>query len=137
MKKTFIAAALTAGIMTLTPGTYAFAADMNPTMGSAVAKNNSDITVMPGTNDALRLHFSGAERLHIEFPGGLTVFEGNGERMHYKPDAWQMVNGKLKAVEVRFHIEGKDEVTVQFGKVDKNAPVILKRGALMFPSPLM
>jgi hypothetical protein len=132
MKKTSIVTVVAAGMITLLTGTYALAAKITPTSDAVVKTNDSDIMVMPGTTDNLRLHFSGADRLHREFPGGLTVYQANGETMHYRPDAYQMINGKLKAVDLSFHIEGRDQVTVKFGKIDKSAPVFLKRGGVMF-----
>ena len=136
MNKTSIVSAVVAGIMTLATCSAAFAADVNLSSGSGAKTNSSDVMVMPGTDSQpLRLHFSGAERLHHEL-GGLTVFQTNGERMHYRPDAYQVINGKHKPVEVNLHIEGNDQVTVEFGKVDKSAPVILKRGAAMFSQPV-
>lgn len=132
MKKTFVAAAVAAGLMMLATGTSALAAE------SMMKTDKSDFVVMPGTgSDTLRLHFSGAERLHRDFPGGgLIVFQAGGGRMHYRPDAYQLINGKLKAVAVDFLIDGKDEATVQFGKIDKSAPVFLKRGAMMYNQPM-
>jgi hypothetical protein len=133
MKKTFIMAAVAAGMLTLATGTYAHGAEISPTEGAAVKTMNSDIVVMPGTgSDTLRLRFSGADLLHQEFHGGLTVYEASGGRMHYRPEAYQLINGKRRSVEVHFQIEGKDQATVRFGKADRNAPVILERGAFMF-----
>jgi hypothetical protein len=133
MKKTFVMTAVAVGIMTLATGTNALASEMNLTAGSTLRTTGSDVVVMPGTaSNELQLHFSGAERLHNEFHGGLTVFEAAGGRMYYRPDAYQLINGKRKPVEVSFHIDGKDLVTVQFGKTDKSAPIILERGAIMF-----
>jgi hypothetical protein len=130
MKKTSIATVVAIGIMTLVTGTCAFAAKGNTTPGSAVVTNGSDVTFMPGTgSDTLRLHFSGAEIITRESAGGLMIVKARGQLLHYRPDAYQVINGEMKPVELRFQIEDKDQVVVQFGKIDKNVPVILKQGA--------
>jgi hypothetical protein len=136
MKKAFFVTAVAAGMMTLAAGTYPLCAEMAPASGSVVQTNSTDLMVMPGTADNLRLHFSGADLLHHEFPGGLTVYQTNGETKHYRPDAYQVINGKHKAVDISFHIEGRDQVTVKFGKMDKSAPVFLKRGGVMLGQPV-
>jgi len=132
MKKTSIVAAVLAGALALATGSYAFAAGMNPASGAVVKTNDSDLMVMPGAGaGAVRLHFSGAERLRNDFRGGLTIIKDNTGSMHYRPEAYQVVNGKFKSVEVHFRIEGKDEATVEFGKTDPGVPVILRWGAVM------
>ena len=136
MKRTSIAAFVVVGIITLVPGTFASAAEMNPTRGSAVNTSSPDVTVMPGTGaGALHLHFSGAERLSSDMRGGLIVYKATG-RMHYRPEAYQVINGKRKYVEVSFHVDTRDQATVRFDKIDENTPVILDRGALMFNEPM-
>ena len=132
MKKTSIVAAVVAGLMILAPGSYAFAAGVSTGSSSVVKTNNSDLMVMPGAAaGSVRLHFSGAERLFNEFHGGLTIIKDNRGLMHYRPEAYQVVNGKYKSVEVQFRIEGKDEAVVEFGKTAPGVPIILRSGAVM------
>jgi hypothetical protein len=132
MKKNFIAAAAAAGIITLATGTYALAAPSNPAPSSVVTTNGTDIKVMPGTgSDTLRVHFSGAEIITHESSGGLMIVKARGQLLHYRPEAYQLINGEIKPVEVHFRIEGTDQAIVEFGKSDKSAPVFLKRGAVM------
>lgn len=132
MKKTSIVAAVVAGIMTLGTGSYAFAAGASSASASVVKTNESDLMVMPDAGtDSVRLHFAGAERLHTDIHGGLTIFRGNAGLRYYRPDAYQVINGKMKSVEVRFRIEGRDKATIEFGKIDPGAPVILRWGAVM------
>lgn len=136
MKRTSILAAVAAGVITLATGAHAFAAEMNLTPGSVVSKSGSDVTVMHGASDTLRLHFAGAEIVTHEPDGGLMIVKARGQLMHYRPEAYQLIDGEMKPVEVHFRIEGKDRATVQFGKVDNNAPVILKGGAVMSSQPV-
>ena len=134
MKKTLVIAAAAAAIMTLATATYAAAAPNAP-----LKTDTADVTVMPGNDSVLHLHFAGAALIVQDFRnsrGGLTVFKANGARMHYQPIAYQLIDGKLKLIEAEFHIEGKDRVTVQFARLNNNAPVILKRGAVVDVQPV-
>lgn len=136
MKTTSIVAAIAVGMITLATGTYALAAQRTPAAGSIVSTNGSDVTLMPGTGTAtLRLRFSGAQIITHESAGGLMIVKAKGQLLHYRPDAYQLINGEIKPVEVHFRIEGIDQVVVQFGNIDKNAPVILKQGAGMYGQP--
>jgi hypothetical protein len=136
MNKISIVAAAIIGIMTLATGTYALGAPRNATPGSVVTTNGSDVTLAPGTGtNSVRLHFSGAQIITHEPHGGLMIVKARGQLLHYRPEAYQLINGEVKPVEVHFQIEGTDQVTVQFGAIDKNAPVILKQGAVMSGQP--
>ena len=138
MKKNTIVALVAAGVMTLATGTYAHAAALNPASGPTLKTNPSDVVVAPGTgSDSVRLHFSGAQLLYRNSPGELTVFKANGGLMHYRPDAYQLINGKIKHVDVNLRIEGRDNATVEFGSMDSNAPVILKWGTVMSSQPIV
>ncbi len=132
MTKNSIAAVVAIGIMTLGTGTYAFGAARHTTPSAVVASNGADVTLAPGTgSDTLRLHFSGAQIITHESSGGLTILKARGQLLHYRPEAYQLINGEIKPIEATFRIEGTDQVVVEFGKIDKNAPVILKHGAVM------
>ncbi len=133
MKKTSIVAVLAAGIMTVAATTAAFA-EMNPAAISPARVGSGDVKLMPGS-DTAQLHFAGAELITNDAPGALTVFKADGTRMNYHPNAFQVIGGKIRPVDARFRIDSKDQVTVEFGKLDKNAPVILKRGAAMYAQP--
>jgi hypothetical protein len=135
MNKTSNVAAVAIGIMTLVTGTYALGASRNATPSAVATTNGSDVTLMPGTGTTLRLHFSGVEIITHDSHGGLMILKARGQMLHYRPEAYQVINGEIKPVEVNFRIEGMDQVVVQFGNIDKNAPVILKQGAVMSGQP--
>ena len=136
MKKNSIVTVVAIGMMTLATGTYALGAAGTKAPSAFVTANGSDVTLMPGAgSDTLRLHFSGAEIITHESHGGLMIVKARGQLMHYRPEAYQVINGETKPVEVNFKIEGRDQVVVEFGKIDKNAPVILKQGAVMSGNP--
>jgi hypothetical protein len=132
MKKNSIVAVIAIGMMALATGTYALGAARNTTPSAVVTTNGSDVTLTPGSgSDTFRLHFSGAKIITHESSGGLMIVKARGEMLHYRPEAYQLINGEAKPVEVNFKIEGMDQVVVEFGKIDKSAPVILKQGAVM------
>jgi hypothetical protein len=136
MKKNSIVATVAIGMMTLATGSYALGAARNTTPSAIVTANGSDVTLMPGSgSETLRLHFSGAQIITHESPGGLMIVKSGGRMLHYRPEAYQLINGEIKTVELQFRIEGMDQVVVQFGKMDNNAPVILKQGAVMSGQP--
>ncbi len=130
MKKNSIVATAALGLLTLGMGTFAMAASPTATSTAAARTNEADVTLKPGS-DTLRLHFSGAQIITQESAGGLMIVKARGRLLHYRPEAYQVIDGEVKPVEVHFHIEGTDQVVVQFGKIDKSAPVILKQGAVM------
>jgi len=132
MKKNSIVTVIAIGMMTLVTGSYALGTPRNTTPSAVVTTNGSDVTLMPGTgSDTLRLHFAGAQIITHESARGLMIVKAGGQLLHYRPEAYQLIDGEMKPVEVSFKIEGKDQVVVQFGKMDKNAPVILRQGAVM------
>ncbi len=65
------------------------------------------------------------------------IVKAKGRLLHYRPNAYQVIDGEMRPVEVGFRIDGVDQVVVQFGKIDKNAPVILKQGAVMYDKPVL
>jgi hypothetical protein len=136
MKKTSIAAAVTAGVIMLTANTYALASEMKPT--NVLKTNDSDLTVMPGAgSEPVQLQFSGAAHLYANAPGELTVFKATGAVTHYRPVAYQMVDGKMKRIEVHFRIDSKNQATLQLGARDENAPVVLQGGAAIAHQPVL
>jgi hypothetical protein len=91
--------------------------------------NTRDLMVRAASQPAaIELHFAKAERIDYGSAGELDIFTANGE-LHYKPDVYQMVHGKLKPVSVIYKMNGKDRVTMKFGKFDKDVPLIVHHGA--------
>jgi hypothetical protein len=78
---------------------------------------------------AIELHFANADRIDFGPAGELEIIKTNGSLVHYKPDVYQMVNGKLKPVSVIYKMNGRDRVTMKFGKFDTDSPLIVHRGA--------
>jgi hypothetical protein len=74
---------------------------------------------------AIELHFANAERVDFGLGGELDIIKTNGSLVRYKPDVYQMVNGKLKPVGVSYKMNGNDRVTMKFSKFNKDAPLIV------------
>jgi hypothetical protein len=126
-----IAAAVITGILSLIPGSPALAADIAGTSSPAsVSKVNSRDLIIRGASETapIQLHFAGAQGIEFGFPGELWVMR-HGSRQHYRPDAYQIVNGKERHLTVSYTLSGRDRVTVNFEKFDNSAPIFLRDGA--------
>jgi hypothetical protein len=73
----------------------------------------------------MQLHFAGAERVTQNAKGGVDVIKGDGSIEHFRPEVYQIVNGKRKAVLPAFHIVSKDRVELELRNVDPAAEVVL------------
>ena len=133
MMKNGIATAVLTGLLAVMTGSAARAADIVTAVGSAnkvSVRNNRDLIVAPGLGEGeLQLHFAGADRIDFGVAGELSIVRIGGGLAHYRPEAYQMIDGKVQAVVMSYKVEGKDRVTVKFGNHDNSAPVIVKRGA--------
>ena len=78
-----ITTAVIAGVLSLIPGSALRAA------------NSRDLMIQGASETApVHLHFAGAERLELGAPGELCVIRHGSRPQHYRPDAYQIVNGK-------------------------------------------
>jgi hypothetical protein len=129
--KTQIAIAVMTGILSLNPGSPALAANIvntsSPTSVSTV--NSRDLIIQGASATApIQLHFAGAERIELGAPGELCVMR-HGSRQHYRPDAYQIINGKARHLTVSYTLSGGDRATINFGSFDNSAPILLRDGA--------
>ena len=133
MKKTVFTSAIAAGFLALTMGSPAKAAEVVTTTASQATitmLNAHDMMIQAGSETAnVELHFAGADLIQFGVAGELFVTNAKGNRMRYRPDVYQMIHGKMHPVAISYKMDGKDRVKVHFGKFDKSAPVILRRGA--------
>jgi hypothetical protein len=126
-----IATAVMTGILSLLPGSPALASNIvNSSTPASVSTVNSRDLVIQGVSETARvqLHFAGAERLEFAAPGELCVIR-HGSRQRYRPDAYQIVNGKARHLTVSYTFNASDRVTVNFGNFDNSAPIFLRDGA--------
>jgi hypothetical protein len=125
-----------AAVFTLVLASLASAAEVVTTAGANTKitwLNELDIMVQcAAETGSIQLHFTGAERIDYGTSGDLLVFKGGGGRAHYRPDIYQLIDGKVKSVRVSYKLNGPDRATMNFDKFKKEAPVILRRGAATF-----
>jgi hypothetical protein len=118
---TLAGAALAAEATTTTAGT-----STPSTVHVTGAGVNQRAVIEAGTDpSALTLHFPGASKVSNAFPGGLEILNGGGAMWHYRPQVYQIVNGKRREVAATFRVTGKDSVVLVVGKIDKTADLIV------------
>ena len=132
MKNLFTTAILT-GVLSLTSVHLALAARNVTTTGPAPASvtrlNSRDLMIQGASDSAtVQLHFAGAERLDLGTPGELFV-TSRGSRKHYRPEAYQIINGKVRSLMISYTLVGNDLVTLNFGSFDPAAPIFVRGGA--------
>jgi hypothetical protein len=126
-----ITTAVLTGILSLIPSSPVLAAKIvNTSAPASVSAVNSRDLIIQGASETapVQLHFAGAERIEIVGPGELSVLR-HGSRQHYRPDAYQIINGKARHLTVGYKVNGGDRVTVNFGNFDNSAPIFLRDGA--------
>lgn len=125
--------AIAAAVFTFAAVSFAGAADVVATTDGntkVTMLNARDMMVQATSAPAsVDLHFAGAERIDFGSAGELTIIKNNGRLVRYRPDAYQMIGGKLKPVGLTYKMNGKDRVTMKFGKFDKESPLIIHHGA--------
>ncbi len=127
-----IATAAMAGILSLIPGSPAFAGKIvkTPASGSISTVNSRDLIIQGASETGpVQLHFGGAERIELGPPGELIVMR-HESRQYYRPEAYQIVDGKWRPLTLGYTLKGGDRVTVNFGNFDENSPVFLRYGAV-------
>ena len=133
MKRRIFTSAVATGLLAVAMGSTAMAAEASATITARAAVtmlNARDMVFQPGSETAhVQVHFADADRIQPGGPGELFITRANGNRVAYRPEAYQMINGKMKPVTVSFTKEGRGRVRLNFGKFDQNAPLILRRAA--------
>jgi hypothetical protein len=127
-----ITTAVMAGILSLIPGSPAFAGSIIKTSAPGLVSTvNSRDVVIQGASETVpvQLHFAGAERIEFGRPGELIVMR-HGSRQHYRPEAYQIIDGKWRPLAVGYTLNGGDRVIVKFGNFDNSAPIFLRYGAV-------
>jgi hypothetical protein len=128
--------AVITGILSLIPGSpvcsrLSAANIVNTPAPTSVSTVNSRDLMIQGASETapLQLHFAGAERLELSAPGELCVIRHGSLQQHYRPDAYQIINGRARHLTVSYTLNGGDRVTVNFGNFDNSAPIFLRDGA--------
>ncbi len=130
MNKNTILTAVATGILALSMGSNAVAADVAGTTKAAVqstersTKNN--IVLEAGSDPStLKLHFDGARRVAFYDAATLQITKEDGTTWKYRPNLSQTVNGKKKYLVPGFRIVGKDTVALSVSQYDASSPVML------------
>jgi hypothetical protein len=85
-----------------------------------------NLVIEPGTDpSSVQLHFAGAERVSYVFSGTLEIMNSDGEVWRYRPQVYQVVNGRQKTVPVSFSFIGRDRVSLHVSRFDASAPLIV------------
>lgn len=135
MKANLIAPFFSAGIL-LFASHAARAADVvtTPEAGTKITrvKGNNLLVESSSGSPVVNIQFTGSDRVERGWAGELIVMKGDGGRVHYRPDAYQMINNRFKVVHVEYKLDGKDRVAMTFGKFDASAPIFIRRGLTTF-----
>jgi hypothetical protein len=126
-----ITTAVLSGLLSLIPARPVLAANIvNTSAPASVSRLNSRDLMVQGASETatIQLEFTDAERLEPGALGELLVTR-HGSRQHYRPDVYQIVNGKTRRLWVSYKPSGGDRVTVNFGDFDHGAPIFLRDGA--------
>jgi hypothetical protein len=125
-----ITTAVLSGLLSLTSAGPALAANTvgTPVPASVSMLNSRDLVVNGASESAtLQLEFAGAEHLERGALGELLVTR-HGSHQHYRPDVYQVVNGRMRHLWVSYKVSG-DRAIVNFGNFDHGAPIFLRDGA--------
>lgn len=127
-KNTFLSAVAT-GILALSMGGHAMAADVTGGTQAPMktaSPNQSMVVLEAGTDpSSLQLHFNGAQKVSFYDAGTLQITKADGSTWKYRPNITQNVNGKRKYLVPGFRIVGKDRVDVVVSNWDSSSPVML------------
>ena len=129
MKRIGIAAAVFTFVTVSLANAADIAATPNENTRVTMLKSGDMMVRAASQTAAIDLHFAHAERIDFGMANELDIIKDNGILLRYRPDAYQMVNGKLKPVAVIYKLNGNDHVTMKFGKFDKDEPIIVHHGA--------
>jgi hypothetical protein len=85
-----------------------------------------DMVIEPGADPSeLQMHFAGAERVTPNATGNLDIVKADGTVWHYKPQIYQVVNGKQRPVAIGYHILDKDRVSLKVQKLEPGASLVI------------
>lgn len=134
MMKRILSMAAAVAAMTVT-GFAAPPVDVGTTVSASASKSISiversrglkEVVIEAGTDpSALELKFPGAQKVTFESVGTLLVTNHDGSIWRYKPDVYQMVDGKRKQVLFGFHFVGNDRVSLKVNKLNRTAPLVV------------
>ncbi len=85
-----------------------------------------DFVVSPGADPkAIRLAFSGAEKLSLDDEGNLILHTEGGDVRQRAPIVYQDVHGQKCSVSGEYFLRGEDEVAFQVASYDRGRPLVI------------
>ena len=85
-----------------------------------------DFVLRPGADPrGLRFHVSGADHLTLNRSGDLALRLGNDTLTLHKPVVYQEQSGVRHTIEVHYRLNGSTEVSIELGRYDLRAPLIV------------
>ncbi|MBI2877536.1 MAG: SBBP repeat-containing protein, partial [Candidatus Tectomicrobia bacterium] len=85
-----------------------------------------DLLVAPGADPkAIRLAFTGADRLSLDAEGNLVLHIARGEILQRAPLIYQEMNGTRERISGRYVLQGKDRVGFEVSAYDPTRPLVI------------
>src|SRR5579862_1123173 len=111
MNRRFLLTATASILIGMAGSSHAKAADptsvpvlgLNSASGLTLVQRNAgkqkDLIVQPGTDpQSVQLRFEGANRVEAGAGGSVNIVKADGSTWHYKPNVYQVINGKNRNV---------------------------------------
>jgi hypothetical protein len=93
--------------------------------GSEDGRVEYDLVVAPGASSELVMRIEGAERLSVADDGALEVHVAGVVLRQSAPVAFQEVDGRRVAVEVRYQVLGRERVGLEVGAYDRDRVLVI------------
>jgi hypothetical protein len=94
--------------------------------GTSQRELEYDFVVSPGAHpEQIRLSFYGAEQVTLNQAGELVLTTNRGEVIQHAPSIYQEVNGGRQVIAGRYLLQGKNEVSFEFGEYDRSKPLVI------------
>jgi hypothetical protein len=85
-----------------------------------------DFVVAPGANPApVGFHFTGAHGMKTDDSGNLVISSAAGDVLLHKPVAYQEENGARQAVDARFILKARGQVSFELGNYDRSRELVI------------
>ena len=85
-----------------------------------------DFVVAPGANPkAIRLRFSGAEKLKIDEQGALVLETKSGPVRFERPEVYQEIAGKKRVIDGQYALQGRSTVGFEVASYDRTRPLVI------------
>ncbi len=126
MNKRFLVPVVLSAVLAVATVSSAVAGSGVASRGKANGTPDRAYVIEPGTDpSSVQLHFAGAQRVSSSGAGALEIVNLDGHSWRYRPEVYQMVNGKRKAVSVGFRFLAPDRVALHLAKYDESEPLIV------------